>query len=238
MIVEDEPHAMLLLKDHLQKLPQMELLYSCYDANTALDFLSKQKVEVILLDINMPGMNGLEMASRLSHKQKIIFTTAYAGYAIESFDYHVIDYLLKPIVFDRFEKAIQKLQTFSLSENKNADEDFLFIKSGKQLHRIAYASIFYFKARKEYIAIQTANEKILVYKRMKEMEAILPSHFVRIHNSYIVNTRHILKSDGKQVTVNGASLPLSNSYRYSFQEKISEYIPKSDFNTFSTASNY
>lgn len=227
MIVEDEPHAVLLLKDHIGKIPFLELTGNCYDAMSAIDFLKNHSVDVILLDINLPRISGIEMAAMLPKEQKLIFTTAYSEYALDSFDYHVIDYLLKPISFKRFMQAVNKLPLFmqhetsaTIAADKNGADDFLFVKSGKQMHRIEYTAILYLEAVKEYIAIHTVKEKILAYKRMKDVAAILPEQFVRIHNSYIVNIKHIRNIESNMVLVKGESLPVSNSYRNIFQEKI------------------
>ncbi len=227
MIVEDEPHAMLLLQDHIGKVPYLKLLGSCYDAMSAIDFLQTGHPDVIFLDINMPGISGLEMAAMLPREQKIIFTTAYSEYALDSFDYHAVDYLLKPISFKRFIQAIDKLLVYSkkpaaaLTQTDDvARQDFLFVKSGKQVHRIEYDSIHYLEAVKEYIAIHTDKDKILVYKRMKDVAASLPDAFVRIHNSYIVNIHHISQIQSGMVWIKEICLPVSSGYRTLFQERI------------------
>lgn len=228
MIVEDEPHAMQLLEDHLCKIPFMQLVSKCYDAMSAIDYLRTNIVDVIFLDINMPLLTGIDMASMIPKQQKIIFTTAYSEYALDSFDYHVVDYLLKPITFKRFMQAVNKLQLFIQSEpvavttETNTSTDYLFVKSGRQFHKIKYTAISYLEALKEYIAIHTASEKILVYKRMKDLAETLPPGFVRIHNSYIVNIEHIKNIDSNTVLVQGQRLPVSNSYKELFQQRIQE----------------
>jgi two-component system LytT family response regulator len=227
MIVEDEPHAMQLLDDYIAKIPFLQMETKCYDAMAAIAFLRNHTVDVIFLDINMPLLTGIEMAAMISKEQKIIFTTAYSEYALDSFEYHVIDYLLKPITFKRFVQAVNKLQTFMQSEastnehvETTATPDYLFVKSGKQVHKIEYTAIYYLEALKEYIAIHTQKEKILVYKRMKEVAESLPPQFVRIHNSYIVNIQHIKNIDSNTVLIQELRLPVSNSYRDLFQQRI------------------
>ncbi|MEO8172106.1 MAG: LytTR family DNA-binding domain-containing protein [Sediminibacterium sp.] len=228
MIVEDEPHAMQLLEDYIGKIPFMQLETKCYDAMAAVSFLRDHKVDVIFLDINMPLVTGIELAAMIPKEQKIIFTTAYSEYALDSFEYHVVDYLLKPITFKRFMQAINKLQSFMQAESNGGEfvetavtQDYLFVKSGKQVHKIEYTDIYYFEALKEYIAIHTEKEKILVYKRMKEVAESLPPKFVRIHNSYIVNIQHIKNIGSNLVLIQGQRLPVSNSYRELFQQRIS-----------------
>lgn len=225
--MEDEPHAMLLLQDHISKIPQLELLAGCYDALSAMNFLQDHLVDLIFLDINMPRLSGLEMAAMLPENQKLVITTAYSEHALESFDFHVIDYLLKPISFKRFMQAIHKLESFVQSEPVVANQisggrtnNFLFVKTGKQVRRIDYDSIYYIEALKEYIAIHTTNEKLLVYKRMKEVEQELPEQFVRIHNSFIVNIAHIRNIQSNLVSVKSTELPVSSGYKTRFMERI------------------
>jgi DNA-binding LytR/AlgR family response regulator len=227
IIVEDEPHALQLLQDYISKVPFLELKASLYDAFEALEFLKQQRADVIFLDINMPQLTGLEMAAVLPPDQKIIFTTAYSQYALDSFDYHVIDYLLKPITFKRFMQAVHKLQTLSKPaspEKPVNQEDYLFVKSGRHIHKIQFDSIGYLEALKEYVSIHTAKEKFLVYKRMKEMAQALPPQFVRIHNSYIINIKHIRQMDNHLVEIMGRQLPVSSGYREGFRQKIQNHL--------------
>ena len=228
LIVEDEPNAMLLLQDHIGKVPFLELKGSCYDAMEAMRFLKEQKVDVLFLDINMPRLTGMELAAMLPPSQKIIFTTAYSAYALDSFDYHVIDYLLKPISFKRFMQAVHKLEPVGgknqIKSAAAAETDFLFVKSGRQMHKISYDSILYIEALKEYLAIHTDTAKMLVYKRMKEIALQLPEQFIRIHNSYIVNMRHVNSVGTAEVIVKQTSLPVSNGYKNRLQENIQQRI--------------
>lgn len=231
LIIEDEPHAMQLLEDHIAKVPYLQLKGKCYDAFEALDFLNRQKIDVIFLDINMPQLSGLEMAAMSDKTQKIIFTTAYSEYALDSFDYQVIDYLLKPISFKRFMIAVKKLSDLIKPVEGNIAcmelspaQTYLFVKSGKQIHRIEYASIYYFEALKEYIAIHTGQEKLLVYKRMKDVAEILPAQFVRVHNSYIIHIDKIQRLEPGMVQVNDQQLPVSNSYKELLLQKVNRHL--------------
>eukprot|EP01136_Pigoraptor_vietnamica_P004501 Opistho-1_new@34876 len=227
IIVEDEPPALRLLEDHIGKISFLQLEARFFDAMAALQYLEQHTIDLIFLDINMPVLSGMDMAAMLPAQQKLIFTTAYSEYALDSFEYQVVDYLLKPISFKRFMQAVNKLTVFMQQEdqapavNSSSEEnDFLFVKSGKQMHKIEYDAICYLEALKEYIAIHTETGKILVYKRMKDVAEQLPLQFVRIHNSYIVNLRHIKNIESHLVMVKGESLPVSNGYRSLFQERI------------------
>jgi two-component system LytT family response regulator len=226
LIIEDEPNAVKLLESYISRVPFLTRLMSFYDPMAAMEWLRSNRAELIFLDINLPGINGMEFASLLPRDQKIIFTTAYAEYALESFSFRVLDYLLKPITFQRFMQAMQKLDLDTQPSEKNdaADQGFLFVKSGKKVFRIEYAAILYIEAVKEYIAIHTETEKILAYKRMKDVAAALPASFIRIHNSFIINLQHVRKTEQLSVQIRDQWLPVSNSYKDIFQEKINQWL--------------
>ena len=228
LIVEDEPLAMQLMEDYIRKLPMLQLKGKCYDALEAMELLKQQKVDVVFLDINMPALSGLEMAALIPKDQRIIFTTAYAEHALDSFSFHVIDYLLKPVSFKRFLQAIQKLQLQIFPsepiEPTVKEPDLLFIKSGRTVINIRFSDILFIEAHKEYLQIHTKDQKHLVYKRMKDMAASLPASFIRIHNSYIINLQHLQKTNVQSVQVSDKELPVSSSYKEALQTKLKEYL--------------
>jgi DNA-binding LytR/AlgR family response regulator len=180
----------------------------------ALDFLSHTTADLIFMDIEMPGLNGMELVNILPKKQKVIFTTAYSEYALESYEYNVVDYLLKPVSFRRFMMAVSKAA--GGTPQPIAAEEYMFVKSDKQMIRINFRDILYFEALKEYICIHTKNQKIITYKRMKELLEKLPCNFTRIHNSYIVNGDHISKVEGNSVRIENICLPIGISYKEPF----------------------
>lgn len=227
LIIEDEPPAMQLLEDYTRKLSMLELKGKFYDAIEALEYLKKNTVDVIFLDINLPALSGLEMAALIPKEQKIIFTTAYAEHALDSFSFHVVDYLLKPVSFKRFLQAIQKLQLHIAPQPVKEmtvpkQDELLFVKTGRTVIRIQFTDIIYIEAHKEYLCIHTKEQKHLVYKRMKEMAASLPDSFVRIHNSYIVNLQHVQKLGQQLVAIAGRELPVSAGYKEAFQQHIQQ----------------
>jgi len=227
IIIDDEPNALALLEGYIEKIPSLQLADKFFDGVEALDFLKRHKVDVIFTDIQMPLLTGFELADILPRNQKFVFITAYAEHALNSFSFHVIDYLLKPITFKRFNQAVFKIEALSGTEtitpaNNAPQETFLFAKSGRQIVKINFDDIVFIKGEKEYVNIQLKNEKLLIYKRMKEMEALLPRQFKRVHVSYIVNTQHIQKVINNQVQTGNTKIPVSDSYKDAFMRFLEE----------------
>lgn len=219
LIVDDEPNAVKLLEDHIQKVPFLQLKQKCFDAFEAISFLQQEQVDIIFLDINMPEMSGMELAAVLPKDQRIIFTSAYSSYALEGYEYNAVDYLLKPVTIKRFLQAVYKARRhFSATgmeaePDNTAPADYIFIKSGKQIVKIEYRNVLYFEAVKEYVNIVSTEGKNLVYKRMKQLEMQLPASFLRIHNSYIINLHHLEKIVDNHAIIGQVRLPVSASYR-------------------------
>jgi two-component system LytT family response regulator len=223
IVIDDEPNAIKLLQSHIEKIPVLNLKYSCYDAIEGLDFITKNKVDLVFLDINMPLLSGLELAETLPGHQKIIFTTAYSNYAIQSYEYEALDYIQKPITFVRFLKAVTKAETYfntlaqttgkkELLENK----EYIFIKSEKKLVKIDLRSIVYFEAQKEYISIHTTGKKHIFFKRMKELQHELPHNFVRVHHSFIVNLDYITRIESSTVILEQSEIPIGDTFKEYF----------------------
>jgi len=187
-----------------------------------LAFLKKESVDLVITDINMPLLSGLELAEVLDSNQKFIFTTAFAEHALSSFSYYVIDYLLKPISLKRFIQAIKKSETLfskpSDHDRTEQQENVVFAKSGKQIVKIDFKEVRYVKGEKEYVSFHFEKERLLVYKRMKEIELLLPDYFKRIHASYIININYIRKIDTNHVFIGDINIPITGSYREAFNE--------------------
>jgi DNA-binding LytR/AlgR family response regulator len=221
IIIDDEPNALALLEGYIAKIPSLELKGKFFDGVEALEFLKRHKVDVIFTDIQMPLLTGFELADILPGNQKFVFITAYAEHALNSFSFHVIDYLLKPITFKRFSQAVFKIEGTTGNEPgtenmQKTPDKFLFAKSGRQIIKINFDDILFIKGEKEYVNIQMHNEKLLIYKRMKEMETLLPAQFRRVHISYIVNTQHIQKVVMNQVMLANTKIPVSDTYKDAF----------------------
>lgn len=232
LIVDDEPNAVQLLEDHVRKVPYLELKATCFDAFEVLEFLKKDTVQLIFMDINMPQLSGMDLAALLPRDQHIIFSTAYAEHALEGYEYNAIDYLLKPVTFKRFMQAVTKAQavlTQQASHTTTVQEHaavgrYIFVKSGKQLVKVEYDKILYLEALKEYVNIITADSKMMIYKRMKELEEQLPANFIRIHNSHIVNIDHVQHIADNQVVIGSAKLAVSASYKEAFLRRINQRL--------------
>lgn len=221
IVIDDEPVALQMLADYVSSVPALELKGKFYDALEAAEFLKGRQVDVIITDINMPLVNGLQLAESFPVTQKFVFTTAYEEYALKSFRFTVIDYLLKPITQERFQRmAIKLLALMSNAENIAEPVDYLLVRSGGETHRVNPDEICYLRGEKEYVGLHFKNRRLLVFKRMKVMEQLLPANFRRIHVSYIVNVDHIEKIAAQHITVNGEQLPIGLSYRSEFHKSI------------------
>lgn len=227
MIIDDEPNAVNLLEVLVKQTTDWNLATICYNALEALAYLKENRVDFVFLDINMPMLNGMELAGLLPADVKIVFTTAYSEHAAESYSYQTIDYLLKPITLKRFLSAIQKIEFYfgkpalaKPSENGLLQDEYFFVKSGKTLSKIRLEDILYFEGEKEYVRLATANEQLLVYKRLKEVESQLKLPFVRVHNSYIVNIRQVDKIQDNHLYLDTKQIPISDKFRDQFMALI------------------
>ncbi|MBD1387281.1 response regulator transcription factor [Mucilaginibacter rigui] len=227
IIIDDEPNAVNLLEVLIGQTTQWQLLGKCYNALEAMDFLKKHTVDFIFLDINMPHLTGMELAGLLPKETKIVFTTAYAEHAADSYAFKTIDYLLKPITLKRFLAATQKIEeafgnVVAVNEKPEgkADEGYFFVKSGKMLRKILLDEVLYFEGEKEYVRMVTGIEELLIYRRLKDIEEQLSAPFVRVHNSYIVNTRLLSKVQDNHIYIGDKQIPVSDKFREVFMAVI------------------
>lgn len=228
IIIDDEPNAVNLLEVLIGQTTQWQLLAKCYNALEAIDFLKKNTVDFIFLDINMPHLTGMELAGLLPADTKIVFTTAYAEHAAESYAYQTIDYLLKPITLKRFLAATQKIEA-SFHKPVSApvieakpEADYFFFKTGKTLKKVLLDEVLYFEGDKEYVRLVTSSEEMLIYRRLKDIEEQLPKPFVRVHNSYIVNTRILNKIQDNHIYIGTKQIPVGDKFREVFMDVIRE----------------
>lgn len=215
--IDDEPKALEVIEIHASKIPYLELLASFTDPKKALEYVKQNYFDLIFLDINMPGLSGLEFINQLQHKPHIIFTTAYSDFALESYDYEAIDYLLKPIEFDRFYKAIQKVERLIQLQSLKHDNSFeksIFVKDGYKKVRVEIDEILYIKSEGNYLKIVCPETKILTRLTFQQVIEKLPANlFIRIHYSYIINLSRIDKIENNHIFISDTQIPVGASYK-------------------------
>jgi DNA-binding LytR/AlgR family response regulator len=221
IIVDDEPLAISLLESYVQKVPFLELVFSTENPIEALDYIQKNESDLVFLDIQMPELTGINFMKILGDKQKYILTTAYAEYALEGYEHNIVDYLLKPISFDRFYKSALKAQE-RFATNENKEDVHFFVKSSGQQYRINFDDVLYVESIKDYVNIKTPKQEYIVLDTLKSMEQQLPeSSFVRIHKSFIINLNQIKSLGAKKVTlVSEQEIPIGEIYRMNLLTKI------------------
>lgn len=215
IIIDDEPRAIDLLKGYLEQFDSITLAGTFRNGLKALAFLAENKTDLIFLDINMPHLSGMALSKMVSRDTRIIFTTAYSEYAVESYEVEAIDYLLKPISFERFSKAIAKvLQT---APNIPKPEDaIIMVKSGAKIYRVTVDDIYYLEKDGNYMTYHLEKQAILARESVAEALAVLPDYFIQIHKSYIVNSRKMDYFDKQEVAVLQRRLPIGTLYRERF----------------------
>jgi DNA-binding LytR/AlgR family response regulator len=228
--IDDEPMALDVIRDYCEKVYFLELKESFRNALKALQYLQDHKVDLILLDINMPDLTGIQFLKSLNYIPLVIFTTAYSEYALQSYDFNAIDYLLKPIEFDRFLKGVLKAkehfeykvaktnqQETNQKIHSESKKEFVLVKSGSEIHKINLNDIQYIEGTGNYISFITSTKKILSLMNMKEVIELLPKYeFVRVHKSYIISMRHIDLIERSQIRINNKTIPIGSSYKEEF----------------------
>ncbi|QGY45220.1 response regulator [Maribellus comscasis] len=224
LAIDDEPLALQQIAAYIQKIPFLKLVAQCSSAFDAITVLESEDIDLMFVDINMPDLNGLDFVKLLDEKPLLIFTTAYAEYAIESFKVDAIDYLLKPFYFSEFSKAVQKARKqFELiqkmPEELDSNNNFLFIKSEYKMVRINFSDILYIEGMKEYVRIHLVRQKpVMSLLSMKSLEEKLPENrFMRVHRSYIVNLDEIKIVERFRIVFDSVRIPVSENYREKFQ---------------------
>ncbi|MBS1682490.1 MAG: response regulator transcription factor [Bacteroidetes bacterium] len=227
MIVDDEPLARSLLKDYVLKVPSLNLVAVSPDPVAAMEMLKANPVELLFLDIQMPEITGISLLKIMKKKPLVVLTTAYSEYALESYELDVVDYLLKPITFQRFLQAVDKVSSrlqpvpTQLEKPTAQVQPFIFVKDGTKMVKVNWDDILYIEGLKDYVTIHTPQQKIISLQRLKSLEEQLPAdRFIRIHNSFIVSLNAIESIQKNEVHIGGAALPISDSYRKVFRDFI------------------
>ena len=220
IVVDDEPLAVSLLGSYVEKIPFFELVFSTENPILALEYIQKNDADLIFLDIQMPELSGINFMKIVGDKLKYILTTAYSEYALEGYEHNVIDYLLKPISFDRFQKSALKAQE-RFPTNETSANSYFFVKSSGQQHKINFDEILYVESIKDYVSIKTDNQEYIVLDTLKSLENQLPENFARVHKSFILNLDKIEKIDVRNVFLNsGKEIPIGETYKSEFFQKL------------------
>tara|TARA_B110000902_G_C14196035_1_gene545944 strand:+ start:624 stop:1340 length:717 start_codon:yes stop_codon:yes gene_type:complete len=230
VIVDDEPVARNVLETFVAKIPNLELVKSCKNAMEAFEVANQQKIDIFFLDINMPDISGLSLAKSINQKAKIIFTTAYREYAVDGFNLKAVDYLLKPISFDRFLQSIHKyfegvsfIDSEIKIEKSVLKNDFIFVRSDRKMIKINFDEIQYVESLSDYIKIHSADKTITTRETISNIETKLPAkNFLRIHRSYIVNLKKINSYTNEFVEIGKNAIPISRTYKENVLKKLTE----------------
>ncbi len=228
LVVDDEPLALHILEDYISKMPFLTLVKATTNPIEALQLVQEGRIDLVFLDVQMPELTGIQFLRIANGKAKVILTTAYPQYALEGYELDVIDYLLKPIAFDRFFKAVQKAQAILQPSSKpevkaetspQSDflSDFIFVKTEHKIQKVYLNDILFIEGLKDYISIFTPAERIITLQNMKKMEDALPEkHFIRVHKSYIVSINKIDSIERSRIFIGDKVIPVGDTYREEF----------------------
>lgn len=208
LIIDDEELARGLLKTYVAKIDSLELVGSFESALDALQIIKTEAIDLIFLDIQMPDLKGTDFAKLVDAKTKIIFTTAYSEYALDGFELNALDYLLKPITFERFLTAVNKLE----ANNSNESQTTITVKSGYDLHKLNLEEITHIESDSEYVIFYTGNNKVMSNQSLKSLERSLPNNFMRVHRSFIINKNKVTGLKSRDLILSELRIPVSDSY--------------------------
>lgn len=238
LIIDDETPAQLLLENYVSKVPYLQLIGSCSSTIEAKNIMQKEAIDLLFLDIQMPDLTGIDLLKILKNKPLTIMTTAYSEYALQGYELDVIDYLLKPISFERFFKAVSKALEMSHApiatpqeqsqsiENEHFTlyQQYIFVKSGYDILKVEFEKILFIEGMREYTCIYTENQKIMTLITLQKFQEILPLEmFARVHRSHIVNISKITQIQGNTIKISTKEVIMSKSYRDDFLKMIDKY---------------
>jgi len=231
IIVDDEPTAREVVAAHLARINHVEVLGSCESAGEAFGLINSNKVDLIFLDINMPEISGLSFARSINSEIKIIFTTAYREYAVDGFDLQAVDYLLKPISFERLLRAVNTFSNIHInkgvqqfSRKNEVQQDFMFVRADRKMIKINFEDICYIESLSDYLKIHTRTGSIVIRETISNIEKELPDpNFIRIHRSFIVSLAALDSYTSEYLEVSGKALPISRSYKSAVLEKLEKW---------------
>lgn len=230
LVVDDEPIARHGLLEHIRQIDFLNPVAECKSALDAVEYLQKKNIDLIFLDIQMPRLNGIDFIKNSVSLPSVIFTTAYPEYAIEGYELDILDYLLKPVSFNRFLKSALKAQEFISLKNKNevsVAKDFFFIKCNQKIEKVKIDDVLYIEAMSNYVIVHTLQKKYISYLTSRSIEEQLPHDlFVRIHKSFLVAVNFIETIDGNEIKIGQFTLPISKSHKENVMNSISKRLFK------------
>lgn len=214
VITDDEPMARKGLESYVKKVDFLTLTGVCEDAMQLNTLLKKEQPDLLFLDIEMPYLTGLDLLASLSNPPRVIITSAYEQYALKGYEFDITDYLLKPISFDRFLKAVNKVHHLMQQFESSEPTDFIFVRSDRQMHKIFFKDILFIEGLENYVYIHTETHKLLTRTTMKRISEMLPDgNFLQVHKSYIINTKKIDLIDGNSILIGTHSITVARNYR-------------------------
>ncbi|HAA12538.1 MAG TPA: DNA-binding response regulator [Cytophagales bacterium] len=231
LIVDDEPIARDLIASYIEKVDRLEVVAMSGDAFQALNILHEQPIDIMFLDIQMPSLTGLDMLKTLDRKPQVILTTAYSEFGAESYEYGVTDYLLKPITFERFMKAVNKIlipqaqgKELVAEAPKAQEHDFIFFKADKKIYKFNFEDLLFFQGSGNYVKVFTKSEKpLMVLEKLSALQEKLPADdFARIHKSYLIQVKQIQHVSGNRVFIEGHEIPIGQVYREELLRRLGE----------------
>jgi DNA-binding LytR/AlgR family response regulator len=220
LIVDDEPPAQEIMKTYVQDCPQLELVHICGDAFAAGEMLQSEKIDLLLLDINLPRLSGLSFLKSLSHPPLVIFTTAYPEYAVEGFETGAVDYLVKPFSFDRFLKSVNKAVEMARirrrEENPSPEsaQKFILLRADKKSFKVNFSEILWVEATGDYLKVFLDGKHLVIHETIKGFHDQLPAgEFIRVHKSYLVSVNRIIYIEGNLIRIGDKLIPIGRSYK-------------------------
>jgi len=221
LAVDDEPPALDILKNYINAVPSLELAASCINAIDALNVLRSNRVDLMFLDIQMPQLLGTDLMRTLNNPPKVIFTTAFREFAVEGFELNAVDYLLKPISFERFLKAVNKVMDIRLPQQAEQEmhDAYLYFRSDRKMHKVAMEDIIFIESLKDYIKVVTKSKTIITKQSISSIEERLPKTlFIRIHRSFIVSLNKVQSYTPELIAIGNEELPVSRMYRHEVEK--------------------
>ena len=227
MIIDDEPLAQKGMEEYVRETDFLQLVAICDSAVKAYSVLHKEAVQLILLDIDMPKLSGIEFLRSLKHPPAAIFTTAYSQYALESYELDIIDYLVKPVSFQRFCKAVSKAKDFlskkEPAQRPVAEEEYFFLKVNSKFEKIAYDEVLFAEALQNYVSVYLQHKKLISYLTLSSLEKQFPQErFMRVHKSYLVALNKIDTLEGNQIAIGKQLIPVSRSIKEQLMHRVIE----------------